>query len=49
MIKHQETWCNQHEELRFVWSDGTTGIGRMRHSQNKGIGFSQGNYRHIRV
>ncbi len=34
---HDETWCNQNEECRFVWTDGTTGIGQMRHSQNKGI------------
>jgi hypothetical protein len=23
---HDETWCNQNEERRFVWTDGTTGI-----------------------
>jgi hypothetical protein len=34
---HDETWCNKNEERRFVWTDGTTGIGRMRHDQNKGI------------
>jgi hypothetical protein len=33
---HDETWCNQYEERRFIWTDGTTGIGRMRNSQNKG-------------
>lgn len=33
---HDETWANKNEEKRFVWTDGTTGIGRMRHSQNKG-------------
>ncbi|CAF3331791.1 unnamed protein product, partial [Rotaria sp. Silwood2] len=32
---HDETWCNKNEERRFVWTDETTGIGRMRHSQNK--------------
>ena len=36
---HDETWCNKNEERRFVWTDGTTGIGRMRHSQNKGIRY----------
>jgi hypothetical protein len=34
---HDETWCNQNEERRFVWTDGTTDIGRMRRSQNKGV------------
>ncbi len=33
---HDETWANRNEERRFVWTDGTTGIGRMRRSQNKG-------------
>ena len=32
---HDETWCNQNEERRFVWTDGT-GIGRLRNSQNNG-------------
>jgi hypothetical protein len=36
---HHETWCNKNEERRFVWTDGTTGIGRMRHRQNKGIRY----------
>ncbi len=26
---HDETWCNKNEEGRFIWTDGTTGIGRM--------------------
>jgi hypothetical protein len=35
---HDERWCNKNEETRrFVWTDGTTGIGRMRHGQNRGI------------
>jgi hypothetical protein len=33
---HDETWVNKNEERRFVWTDGTTGIGRMRNSHNKG-------------
>ncbi len=36
---HDETWTNKNEERRFVWTDGTTGIGRMRISQNKGIQY----------
>lgn len=34
---HDETWCNKNEERRFVWTDGTTGIGRMRRSEGRGI------------
>jgi hypothetical protein len=37
---HDETWCNKNEERRFAWTDGTTSIGRMRHSQNKDIHYS---------
>jgi hypothetical protein len=33
---HDETWCNKNEEKRFVWTDGTTGIGRLRGGQGKG-------------
>jgi hypothetical protein len=33
---HDETWGNKNEERRFVWTGGTTGIGRMRSSQNRG-------------
>jgi hypothetical protein len=36
---HDETWANKNEERRFVWTDGTTGIGRMRHSHSKGIHY----------
>ncbi len=32
---HDETWANKNEERHFVWTDGTTDIGRMRRSQNK--------------
>lgn len=34
-----ETWCNKDEERRFVWTDETTDIGRMRHGPNKGIHY----------
>jgi hypothetical protein len=33
---HDETWCNQYEERRYIWTDVTTGIDRMRNSGNKG-------------
>jgi hypothetical protein len=36
---HDETWANKNEERRFVWTDGTSGIGRMRCGQNKGIHY----------
>ncbi|CAF2560609.1 unnamed protein product [Rotaria sp. Silwood2] len=36
---HDETYCNKNEERHFVWTDETTGIGRMRHRQNKGIHY----------
>ncbi|CAF4186308.1 unnamed protein product [Rotaria sordida] len=36
---YDETWANQNEEKRFVWTDGMTGKGRMRDRQNKGIHY----------
>ncbi|CAF1609520.1 unnamed protein product, partial [Didymodactylos carnosus] len=33
---HDETWCNKNEEKVFVWTDGTTGKGRLRNSDGKG-------------
>ena len=33
---HDETWCNKNEEKPFVWTDGTTGSGRLRQTQGKG-------------
>jgi hypothetical protein len=33
---HDETWCNQNEERSFVWTDGTTGSGRLRQSKGRG-------------
>ena len=33
---HDETWCNKNEEKAFVWTDGTTGKGRLRESDGKG-------------
>ena len=33
---HDETWCNKNEEKTFIWTDGTTGKGRLRHSDGKG-------------
>jgi len=36
---YDETWANQNEEKRFVWTDGVTGKGRMRDSQSKGMHY----------
>jgi hypothetical protein len=36
IIWHDETWCNKNEEKVFVWTDGTTGKGRLRNSDGKG-------------
>ena len=33
---HDETWCNKSEEKAFIWTDGTTGKGRLRESDGKG-------------
>ena len=40
---HDETWCNKNEEKRFVWTDGLTGSGRLRHKDGKGNFLSQKN------
>jgi hypothetical protein len=37
ILWHDETWCNKNEEKRFVWTDGTTGVGRMQRRWGKGI------------
>jgi hypothetical protein len=33
---HDETWCNKNEEKVVVWTDGTTGKGRLRNSDGRG-------------
>jgi hypothetical protein len=33
---HDETWCNKNEEKAFIWTDGTTGKGRLPESDGKG-------------
>jgi len=33
---HDETWCNKNEEKTFIWTDGTTGKGRLRQTDGKG-------------
>jgi hypothetical protein len=33
---HDETWCNKSEEKTFIWTDGTTGKGRLRQTVGKG-------------
>ncbi|CAF4085892.1 unnamed protein product [Rotaria sp. Silwood2] len=34
---HDEIWANKNEERRFVWTDGTTGTGRMRRRKRLAI------------
>ncbi len=33
---HDETWCNKNEEKTFIWTEGTTGKGRLRQSDRNG-------------
>ncbi|CAF3822537.1 unnamed protein product, partial [Rotaria sp. Silwood1] len=37
---HDETWANKNEETRFVWTNRTTGVGRMRSSIRKRLAIS---------
>ena len=32
---HYETWCNKNEEKTFIWTDETTGKGRLRQTDGK--------------